>query len=70
MAEWNFPLVEGWHIKVNHYVRRVHPNLHQLINETEVSMQRARLEGRPAPRQQKYMRIEEQVETLTLPQKE
>ena len=65
-------MVEGWHSKLNRYVRRVHPNLHQLLNElkkeqamTEVSLQRARLGGRPAPRRQKYVRIDEQVETLT-----
>ena len=65
-------MVEGWHSKLNRYVRRIHPNLHQLINElkkeqamTQVSIQRARLGGRPAPRRQKYVRIDEQVETLT-----
>ena len=65
-------MVKGWHSKLNRYVRRIHPNLHQLINElkkeqamTQVSIQRARLGGRPAPRRQKYVRIDEQVETLT-----
>ena len=65
-------MVEGWHSKLNKYVRRLHPNIHQLIKElqkeqamTQLTLQRARLGGAPPARRQKYVRIDQQVETMT-----
>ena len=65
-------MVEGWHSKLNKYVRRLHPNVHQLIKElqkeqamTQLTLQRARLRGAPPARRQKYVRIDQQVDTMT-----
>ena len=58
--------------KLNRYVRRLHPNLHQLVKElqkeqamTQVTVQRARLGGAPPARRMKYVRIDEEVQRLT-----
>ena len=65
-------MVEGWHSRLNRYVRRLHPNLHQLVKElqkeqamTQVTVQRARLGGAPPARRMKYVRIDEEVQRLT-----
>ena len=65
-------MVEGWHSRLNRYVRRLHPNLHQLVKElqkeqamTQLTVQRARLGGAPPARRMKYVRIDEEVQRLT-----
>ena len=65
-------MVEGWHSRLNRYVRRLHPNLHQLVKElqkeqamTQVTVQRARLGGAALARRMKYVRIDEEVQRLT-----
>ena len=65
-------MVEGWHSKLNKNVRRLHPNVHQLIKElqkeqamTQLTLQRARLGGAPPARRQKYVRIDQQVDTAS-----
>ena len=65
-------MVEGWHSRLNRYVRRLHPNLHQLVKElqkeqamTQITVQRARLGGAPPARRMKYVRIDEEVQRLT-----
>jgi hypothetical protein len=65
-------IVEGWHSKLNRYVKKIHPNVHQLIKVlqkeqamTQVTIQRARLGGAPPPRRAKYVRIDAEVERLT-----
>ena len=60
------------HRYLNPYVRRLHPNLHQLVKEiqkeqamTQVTVQRATLGGAPPARRMKYVRIDEEVQRLT-----
>ena len=65
-------MVEGWHSRLNRYVRRLHPNLHHLLKElhkeqalTQVTVQRARLGDAPPARRMKYVMIDEEVQRVT-----
>ena len=63
--------VEGWHSKLNRYVKKSHPNIYELLTElkkeqasTELTVHRARLGAAPPGRRPEYIRLDQQVDRL------
>ena len=63
--------VEGWHSKLNRYVKKSHPNIYELLTElkkeqaaTELTVHHARLGAAPPGRRPEYIRLDQQVDRL------
>ena len=63
--------VEGWHSRLNRYVKKSHPNIFELITElkkeqstTELTISRARLGAAPPPRKATYIQLDQQQDRL------
>ena len=63
--------VEGWHSKLNRFVKKSHPNIYELLTElkkeqaaTELTVHRARLGAAPPGRRPEYIRLDQQVDRL------
>ena len=63
--------VEGWHSKLNRYVKKSHPNIYELLTElkkeqaaTELTVHRARQGAAPPGRRPEYIRLDQQVDRL------
>ena len=63
--------VEGWHSRLNRYVKKSHPNIFELITElkkeqatTELTISRARLGAAPPPRKAQYIQLDAQLDRL------